>query len=285
MRWLVLVVVACSGVPASPHEPAVLPAPKLFAVKVSGSGRPVILIPGLGCPGAVWDETVAHLGAGYQTHELTMAGFAGQPVVDGASIASTRDELIHYIRERKLDKPIVIGHSLGGFLAYWIAETEPDLVGSIVVVDEALFLPSAIDPAATLDSAKTDTAQFRDQMLSLAPAEFTTMLRTMFTGMTANPDRLEPTIVAVTQSDQRTIANEIYELFTTDLRPDAARIRIPALVVFADGPLAKGATAQVELLPAHQIEVVPKAKHFVMTDEPAAFFAVLDAFLARHPVH
>lgn len=50
-----------------------------FAVKVTGHGRPVILIPGLSSSGAVWDGTVAHLKSRFECHVLTLAGFAGEP--------------------------------------------------------------------------------------------------------------------------------------------------------------------------------------------------------------
>ena len=50
-----------------------------FAVKVTGTGQPMILIPGLACSGEVWDSTVAHFKDRCECHVLTLAGFAGQP--------------------------------------------------------------------------------------------------------------------------------------------------------------------------------------------------------------
>jgi len=38
----------------------------------------MILIPGLSCPGDVWDETVAHYKDRYQMHVLSLAGFRGR---------------------------------------------------------------------------------------------------------------------------------------------------------------------------------------------------------------
>ena len=43
-----------------------LAAQQPFQVQVTGHGRPVILIPGLSCPGEVWDSTVAHYKDNYQ---------------------------------------------------------------------------------------------------------------------------------------------------------------------------------------------------------------------------
>ena len=57
-----------------------------FAVTVTGSGRPMVLIPGLACGGSVWDATVAHYKASYECHVVTLAGFAGQPAIEGQTL-------------------------------------------------------------------------------------------------------------------------------------------------------------------------------------------------------
>ena len=54
-----------------------------FTVRVVGKGRPVLLIPGLTCPGAVWDETVAYYQGRYQCHVVSLAGFGGVPAASG----------------------------------------------------------------------------------------------------------------------------------------------------------------------------------------------------------
>src|SRR5436190_6728080 len=99
------------------------PLPHSFAVEVTGKGRPMILIPGLASSGKTWDTTVAHYKDKYECHVLTLAGFAGQPPIHLDSFLQTvRDDIISYIRDDKLQKPIIAGHSLGGFVALWIAE-------------------------------------------------------------------------------------------------------------------------------------------------------------------
>src|SRR5579863_184185 len=89
--------------------------PAAFEAHVSGEGRAIILIPGLGCPASVWDGTVAHFGHGWQTHVLALAGFAGEPALpaDEPLIATARDQIGAYIRDHHLDHPVIVGHSLG----------------------------------------------------------------------------------------------------------------------------------------------------------------------------
>src|SRR4051812_26228660 len=103
-----------------------------FKVDITGKGKQsLIFIPGLTCPGAVWDETLAHLKGKYTCYVLTLPGFAGQPTVPRDQyLASMRDEVISYIHANRLKHVIIIGHSLGGFLGLSIASKEPDLVSS-----------------------------------------------------------------------------------------------------------------------------------------------------------
>src|SRR5580658_5061967 len=101
----------------SQNLPAADVAP--FKALVTGSGPPMILIPGLASGGNVWDGTVAHFKDHYQCHVLTLAGFGGQPALDGPFLEKVRDGIVKYIQEQKLNHPILIGHSLGGMMVYW----------------------------------------------------------------------------------------------------------------------------------------------------------------------
>src|SRR5947199_9790656 len=94
-----------------------------FAVKVTGKGKPILFIPGLACSGSVWDSAVDHYKDHYECHVLTLAGFAGQPALKDKSayLDTVRKGIITYIKEKKLDKPVIVGHSLGGYLVFALA--------------------------------------------------------------------------------------------------------------------------------------------------------------------
>lgn len=281
------VVVACGRNPAASFaerqasaESAaqrVTPAfePTAFSVEVHGHGRPVILIPGLGCPGSVWQDTVAHLGdeRGYQTHVLTLAGFAGKPRIDGPLLRTTVDELVRYIRDRRLGAPVIIGHSLGGSVALWLAAREPALVGPTVVVDAGAG-DGADDPAAA--------TQARDLWREASDEEFAQRVKDMFGQMAVKRDRLEPVIADVARSDRRAIGDAVYELSVTTVRDQLGKIRAPVLLVLADGRLKDSFRRQAEGVPHREVAVIANTGHFVMLDEPEAFFARIDDFLTRH---
>src|SRR3954452_20806767 len=79
----------CGTLKAAGPRDARGPAP--FVARVSGSGPPMILIPGLANGGNVWDGTVAHFQGRYECHVVTLAGFAGQPAIGEPFLEKVRD--------------------------------------------------------------------------------------------------------------------------------------------------------------------------------------------------
>jgi len=55
-----------------------------------------------------------------------------------------RDGLADYIRKNKLEKPVIVGHSLGGFLALALAAKYPNLPGKLVIVDAYPFFGGSL---------------------------------------------------------------------------------------------------------------------------------------------
>ncbi|HEY1816292.1 MAG TPA: alpha/beta hydrolase [Kofleriaceae bacterium] len=285
---LLIVVVACGASPGKhavasddddsgdPFVDSAAYKPHSFVARVSGDGRPVIFIPGLGCPGSIWNETVAHLGDSVESHVLTLAGFAGVKATKPPLAATVRRELVRYIHAHKLVKPIIVGHSMGGFIAYWLAATAPDLIGGVIVVDAG--------PALAADASDQETAQvLRNAWAQAGDDELPDQVRTAYTSMVSDPKEIEPFLAAITKSDRQTMGDAIYELVTTDLRDKIAAIHAPLLLVLADGGYQQMYRTMVKSIPDHEIVVIAKTKHFVMLDDPAAFDATLDKFLKAHP--
>ena len=259
-----------------------------FSVTVSGNGPAIVLIPGLLSSGEVWSSTVERYQKRYQLHTVTLAGFGGPAPVGEPFLSRVRDELIAYIREQKLRKPVIVGHSLGGFLAFWIGSTAPDLVGGIVAVDGVPFLPALGNPAVTAESAAAQGAQIKSIYGSLSPEQLVTQSRMAMTTMITAPADVERAMTWVAKSDARTAGIAIAELTANDLRAGIAKITAPVLLIGAPGAVPepmrptveKGYAAQVAQLPSARVKMAGKARHFIMLDDPDFLFAALDEFLA-----
>jgi N-formylmaleamate deformylase len=284
---------ACAGSsasappPATPAAASATPAPAAtyaFDVQVTGSGPPMILIPGLSCDGRVWDATVLHYQAHYQVHVLTLAGFGGaRPAIATPFLATVRADLARYIRAEKLDHPVVIGHSLGGFMAFWLASSEPALVGRVVAVDGVPYLAVLFSPSATVEQMAQPAKMMHDQMAALTPAAYEEQSAKSLAAMITDPAEVARVQAGAGKSSPVAVGNAVAEMLTTDLRAEVAKITAPTLLLQAGSNDPTAYEAQVAPIKDHRVVSFPKAKHFIMLDAPAEFFATVDDFLARAP--
>lgn len=254
--------------------------PTAFGVDIAGParGRPVILIPGLGCPASVWRGVADHLHAtGYRTYALSISGFAGRPAIERPIANAVRGELVRYIADRKLDHPIVIGHSLGGFIAFWLAATAPDAVGPVVIADASPNMFSDADPR--------DVASSLAHWRAMSPTQFPIAVAQYFGAMAADRKLLDPVIAAVAKSDRRAFVGALAEMSATDIRTQMAAVTAPVLVVIADGSkaFAQRVADQIAPIKHHAQTMLPNTRHFVFFDDPTGFFRAVDPFLAANP--
>ena len=275
-----------SSAPSSPPQP--------FQVKRSGQGRPLVFIPGLASSGAVWDETLAHLQGQYDCHVLTLAGFAGQPSIPAPFLATQRRAIADYLRAQGLQKPILVGHSLGGVLALAVAADAPDLVGGVVIVDSLPFLPAAMDPSATADSMRPHAEELRAMMRMQTVEQRAMQSRRVLRSYISDESKVDVAARWGADSDPETVTQAVYEMTTTDLRPELPRITAPTLVlgswVALKGRVPREAVeavyrGQYSKLSSARVVMSDTARHFIMWDDPQGFFRELDGFLgANAPV-
>jgi RNA polymerase sigma factor (sigma-70 family) len=261
---------------------------RAFSVEVVGHGDPMILIPGLTCGGDVWKTTVEHFKDRYECHVLTLAGFAGQAAIPAPMLETIRNEIAAYVREKKLNHPVILGHSLGGFLSFWIGAAEPDLVGPLISVDGGTFFCALMDPNSTVESAKASAEGMRQFMEAQTVQQFAANNKMYLSSMIKDPKNVDSIAPTCAKSDPKAVALAMYELMTTDLRNDVARIKSPVLLI-GNGALAttpemkKSAQAryeaQVAKIPKHKVVIAEKAGHFIMLDDPAFLFSAMDDFL------
>jgi pimeloyl-ACP methyl ester carboxylesterase len=262
-----------------------------FKVEVTGRGEPMILIPGLSSSGEVWESTVAKYKANYECHVLTLAGFAGQPAIKAPFLEKVRNDLAAYIREKKMKKPTIVGHSLGGFMALWLASVEPDLTGRLVIVDSLPFLGAINNPNATSETMKPQAEAMRKAMTTPQTDELRLQTLTMYIqAMISDPAKVALAREWGVNSDPETVAQAMYEMYTIDLRPSLARIKSPTLVVgtwiayqqyATRAAVEKTFRDQYANLPGYRFVMSEAGKHFVMYDDPKLLFSEMDAFLAN----
>jgi pimeloyl-ACP methyl ester carboxylesterase len=74
------------------------------------------------------------LGDKYKVHTLNFSGHGGMPYAGDFSIPLFAEEAIQFIEARKLEEVSVFGYSMGGYVAMYMAMTQPKLLQKVVTL-------------------------------------------------------------------------------------------------------------------------------------------------------
>ena len=285
LRYLALILLVFAAVPAAAQSNF---ESDRITVTVVGSGPDVVLIPGLNSHPDVWRSTIAAL-PGYRYHLIHVAGFAGHPAGANASgpvFEPVGGEIARYIREARLDRPAIIGHSMGGSWAMMVAGRNPGLAGKVMVVDMMPFL-GALFGAPNADAVRPIADQIRTQLAAASPAARRTQVEQTIATM-VRTESLRPRVIEQSLASEPAVSSQaFYDLVVADLRPDLANIRVPLTVLWV---VPHGAPTTREQLDAVYrasyanargavIRHIPDSYHFIMFDQPELFQRELGQFL------
>ncbi len=261
-----------------------------IVVETRGRGPDIILIPGLASTGDIWDATASRLDDRYRVHRVTIRGFGDVPAganAQGAVVTPVADEVRRLMTSQGMNRPAIIGHSMGGLIALKVAADGGPAVGRVMVVDSAPFFPALISQGATVGDVEPIARIAYQAILLLGDTALQgqgSMLGGQFGGAA---DSLFGTL-GWQGGDRGVLAQGLYEVMTTDLRYRLPSITAPVTVVYGWSQDDQSPRRQIDQLfratyatlrtPA-RFEPIEGAEHMVMIDQPRRFNAALDRFL------
>jgi pimeloyl-ACP methyl ester carboxylesterase len=270
------------------------PAGTLKVERHGDHGRAVILIPGLQGGPWVWQQTIAQLQKNHVVYAVTLAGFDGMPApADGGNLFDRADaSLLQLIEQQKIDKPVLVGHSLGGTLALRFAGEHADLIAGVVAVDGLPIFPGMERVSA--EQRQAMAAQMRGAMAAATPEQF----RAQSLGYMQKIGVIDPQLAARyapmnARSDIQASAQYMAEDLAFDGRAGLKNANVPILEIspynapdFSTPPMAMSEaqkTAYYQSLlanaPKAKVLSISPSRHFVMLDQPVKFQQALDGFL------
>lgn len=253
-------------------------------IRSIGRGDPIVLIPGLASPAAVWDGIAPELAKGHRVITVELNGFGGSDA--GANdqpglLAGVVADLAGWLAANHVERPAVIGHSMGGLMGMMLVRDHPERVGRLMIVDALPFYGALMGPGATVDTVRPLAANMRDSIRNAtAPADA--------------PPNMSNSAAGVAQvtswmhiADRKVVAEALYEDLSTDLRPDVARLGGRPLTILYAVPNAQSEpmvrkiyTDAYAAAPGAKLVPVENSYHFIMLDQPARFRAAVADFIA-----
>lgn len=273
-----------------------------------GTGRPILLIHGLGGSHVNWSAVGEPLTEYGSVRAIDLIGFGYTPPEGRSSAVDTQRDLVIDYLQRHADGPaVLIGNSMGGLVSLRVAAAAPDLVERLVLVDPAL---PAIRP-------HFDREVFKGLVLPLVPGigpgafhrryaaaveDPSSFMAEMYSVLFVDPSRVRPEDVRLALAMAR---ERVQMPWAADAFVDAARsifkilarrrhfanwvgdIVAPTLVVHGDKDrLVDVASARwlVERNPQFELEIFHDIGHVPQLECPERFLEVVGDWLAARPV-
>jgi N-formylmaleamate deformylase len=250
-----------------------------------GTGQAVVCLHGVGDDGTCF-EVIARDLAG--DHEVVLPDARGHGRSDPAGrdgdyrAAAQADDLAGLVRELGLERPVLLGHSMGALTALVAATRHPSLPAALVLEDPP---PHWLDPP---DDEDDDTGARRAAMLDLKRRTFDELVADQREAQPTWPDgeierwarakqRFHPDVVAIFGARSEPADR---------LRAAAATITCPVLLLRGDpdrGALVTADAAAIlgDHVPDLEVVHLPGTGHSIRHDDPAGYGAAVRALLGR----
>lgn len=242
-----------------------------FKVEVVGKGAPILFFPGFACPGDVWKDITKELAKNYECHVFTFAGFGRVPAIEKPWLPKIKEAIVQYVRDKKLQNSIIIGHSFGGTLGLWLAATEPKLFKKIIVVDALPCMGALMMPNYKTEEIVYDNP-YSKKILEMDSATFHTMAEQQSAFIMLNKKKQAELVNWIMMTDRSTYVNAYIDLMKLDLREDLVKIKIPVIVLAATHPdkamIEKNYNEQYAKLDDKVFYYAENSAHFIMYDQP-----------------
>ena len=287
------------------------PLGTLGGVTRAGTGsQPMILVPGFGFGGDVFDDLTKALAADFRTYAVTLPGMAGTAAPPAPSettsfgeqtwTAAAEGAIEKLIESENLKRPVVVGHWLGGTqIALRLAEKRPEAVRAVILLaGSARMLPSDPAQAAYIATPEKRVASVDHYM---APRWFKTVTRETWDDnnflpgdYAVNPVRGLRLWREAARPPLHVWVRYLCEFNAQDACVDLPKLAVPTLLLepgleghepdpggdYMKGYLHDSWAGCVESQPKITVKRIPNARVGVWFDQPQAVVGAIREFLA-----
>jgi 3-oxoadipate enol-lactonase len=242
--------------------------------RIDGDGSPLLMLNSLGSDLSMWDPQIPAL-TGRAVIRYDTRGHGRSPAPDGRY---TMDELgadaLALLDRLGVERADLVGLSLGGMTAMWLAAHTPERVGRMV-----LFCTTAHFPPKSMwaDRAELVRAEGVGVVAEAAVSRWVTP-----GWAAAHPETMATLVAMVAATPAAGYAGACAAIGDMDLRADLARITAPTLVVSgADDAATPPARGQeiADGIAGARFEVLPDAAHLASFQQADAANRLIRAAL------
>ena len=238
----------------------------------AGRGEPELLfVPGWCCDHSAFEPQFDHFARTHAVTSLDLRGVGSSDApADGYSIPELADDLAAFCAAVGIERPVVVGHSLGGMIAVELGGRYPALASALVLVDPG--------PIAPLPSTVEFFTGFAEQLEGPDGEE---VRRTYVHDMGARDEELARWIVDhMCIAEQAVAAAVIRGVSEWDGRDLLARCIVPVLLIRSELGEDTDAFRLRQIKPDLEVGITLGSGHFHQLEVPEQVNAMIERFLA-----
>ncbi len=246
------------------------------------AAAPVVFLHGIGGAARTFRRQLDHFGAECRAVAWDMPGYGNSTPLPLVSMDALAAALAGFIEELGLDRPVLVGHSLGGMVVQRLLTRAPHVARAVVLAQTSAAFGSR-DPAwqAEFLSARLGPLDAGRGMAALAETLIADMA-----GPDADPEGLALARDCMARTPDSTYRDSVMAMPGFDCRDALPRIAVPVLVL--SGTLdtaapAPGMERMAARIPGAQYVALEGVGHLAHLEQPGAFNAALGQFLQRLP--
>ncbi|WP_082812744.1 alpha/beta fold hydrolase [Cellulomonas timonensis] len=266
--------------------PGDAPIPALAVRELRGGtagSTPLVLLHGFPVDSRMWESTVAQLPGDRTVLGVDLPGLGGSADVDlptPPALEAAADAVALALAERGIDRAVVAGLSMGGYVALALLERHPALVAGLGLLDTKA--------TADDDDARVNRLRIADAVEETGSVAEVLPMGTALLGESTRAARptLAATLTAWIEDQQPT--GVAWSQRAMAARPDRSHLlrafEGPAMVLVGDEDQvtpASVAEPMAAALPAAQLVVVVRSGHMTAVEDPAAVAAGLGDLAQR----
>ena len=249
----------------------------------AGEGQPVLFVHGFPHHRKLWAPQLRALAGHSRAIAVDLPGFGESDMPERFSMESWADGLARFLDALSIDRAVIAGLSMGGYVTFAFWRRHRDRVLALVLAD-------------TRAGADTEEGKAkRRETIELARREGpTAVARAMLPGMVGKSTReREPSVVATMRAmlesasvDSIVGASEAM-IERADSTTLLSTIDVPTLIICGEEDVLtppKESRAMHAAIPGSRLEIIPAAGHVSNIERPAAVNQVLAEFVARNEI-
>lgn len=291
---------------------------KLEVLDWGGTGRPLVLLTGLGNNAHVFDKFAPKLTDKYHVYGITRRGFgeSSKPSPEMASYAADRlgEDVLAVLDALHLEKPVIAGHSIAGEELSYIGTRHPERVAGLIYLDAGY-------PYALYDEVngamQIDAKELKEQLELMAPGKMPVDQKKFMADLQTKLEQVEKEVASQNETMKDVPPPPPPPAGSKPQAPAAGAaivvgvmkfttVNAPVLAIFADphnpgnmmkdNPKARAAfiaannrsterqaVAFERQVPSAHVVRIPNADHYVFLSNEADVLREMNAFIATLP--